>query len=1104
MEKKEFERLKNKALEKIGKKSVTFQENNVGQDYDQLIQINEIYQAELEAQNDELQTHILDLEEAQQELEVLFTQAPIPYILLTTKFKVLRANQQAMKLFGVNKIYSQTIPFYAYLYKKSMTEFLDWINKKDIDNSSIEMLLKTTKGLRFCKLHSHKWANLNNDTFLLSIEDIHLQKEESDKFKSLFNNSQQGIFFINNNNDIININETALEILGYDKDEIYMKNYYDLNLYFADEDKNTILIDDLPFFNSLSNKKRYSKEILSFVNKKTQKNMWISMDTIPHFGVKDEKIHGIFCIFTDISNAYILKQQLNEQLNNFQTLSNNMPDVILRIDENQNILFTNQEGVKLFNIETPSLVNKKVSELELFQNRRADDIALVLKNLSNVNSTLTHNLNNTSMNKHEHYFIRLIPENTQEKIKTFLLIIENITKRVETENMFNQLFFNASDAIILVDHDSGKVKSINSKAKKLLELETSQTKELQSSDIFELFQSPHLFNKHIEKLNNFGEDSYETTKLLNNGEILYLKIFCNIIEIGEKKYQQSIIHDLTEHKLLERQLKQSSKVFEHTVEGILITDLKGKIVSVNDAFSKITGYSRDEIISQKASILKSGKQNKEFYDKMWKDIKEKGIWKGEIWNKKKDGTIYPEWLAISPIYDEKNQPIQYVAVFSDFSEIKKNQIQLEELAHFDVLTNLPNRFSLHHHLDFIIKDSKRKKTRFALLFIDLDRFKNINDAYGHDIGDEVLRQVSKRLKSLLRDSDIVARIGGDEFVIVLNDIKTTKSVEKISQSILKQLENPFTISQIDHFISGSIGISLYPDDADDRISLLKYADIAMYKSKESGKNRYNLFSQDMANIAENISSLHNDLNKALNNNEFYVVYQPQYDILNDKVIGVEALIRWKHPTIGEISPLEFIEYAEESQLIIPIGKWVLTQAVRDYEEIKKVTKGKFTVAVNVSHVQLNQIFVNYLEYLINNDKNIVNVIKIEITETRAMKNLLVTQNILKQIKDLGFTISLDDFGTGYSALNVIKQLSIDEIKIDQSFIKDVPGDKDDEELVSSIIAMAKVMKKSLIAEGVETIETKKFLLERRCDNIQGYLISKPLILSDLLAFLNKS
>ncbi|MFT5661430.1 MAG: diguanylate cyclase (GGDEF)-like protein/PAS domain S-box-containing protein, partial [Sulfurimonas sp.] len=551
---------------------------------------------------------------------------------------------------------------------------------------------------------------------------------------------------------------------------------------------------------------------------------------------------------------------------------------------------------------------------------------------------------------------------------------------------------------------------------------------------------------------------------------------------------------------LELQLKQSSKVFEHTTEGILITALDGSIISANDGFLKITGYSAKEVLGKNPSLLQSGKQDKKFYKQMWSDILNKGLWKGEIWNKKKDGTMYPEWLAISSIYDEDNKVIQYVAVFSDFSEIKKNQNKLENLAHYDQLTKLPNRLLLNEQMKQFVKSAKRNKSQFATLFIDLDRFKQINDTHGHDVGDEVLKITAKRLQSVLRETDIVARLGGDEFIVVANDVDNIENIHMIAQNILDKLQLPYNVDVHSHYISCSIGISMYPQDSIEVDVLLKNADIAMYESKTAGKNSYSLFSKSMEESVKALSSLHNDLNIALSNNDFYLVYQPQYDIMDNKLLGFEALLRWKHEIKGLIGPDDFIPYAEESKLIIPIGKWVIAQAIEDYEKIQKVFNSNFTIAVNVSHVQMNQDFVDTLEYFIKKNNDLAKIIKIEITETSAMSNLQNTQNIINQIKALGFKISLDDFGTGYSALNAIKTLRVDEIKIDRSFINDVPGDKDDEELVSTIIAMAKVMKKSVIAEGVETEQTRDFLIERRCPIVQGYLISRPLTLDKTLAY----
>lgn len=1101
MKKSEYERLKNLAMKKLETSPSSIGERFLGKSLEEITQISEIYQAELEAQNDELQTHILDLEEAQSELEVLFTSAPVAYTLMTSKFHVLRANEKIFDMFNSLHFLSKNVPFYAHIYKQHLTKFLDWISNDAKEKTPLDVLLKTKNGLKYCTLHYHRWSKGDNDIFLLSVIDIDTQRKESDRFKALFENSQQGVVYLNEQNIIVDLNKTAANIIE-DGESCISKSYSDLHWTFLDEKEQAVAIEDLPFTKAIKTKEIQKSSVYAIYKTMSKEYIWLKMEAIPHVSPENQELLGVFCIFTDVTKEYTLDKELNKQLENFKTLGNNIPDVILRINVNQEILFANKKALDFFNLDSKLIATMKFCDFSLFKGEQADNICLILNDLGKLNTPITYSLNYKNNDKAKNYFIRIIPESINSSHKMFLVVIEDITERIESEDMFNQLFFHASDAIILTDHNSGKIKSINAKASRLLDIKEKDIKNFSSSDVFQILHNHHNYDKHIETLEKFGIDSYEATRELQDKSTQYLKVHCSLLDIGNDVYHQSIIHDLTEHKLLELQLQQTSKVFEHTVEGIMITELSGKIISVNDAFCKITGYSQGEMQGQKPSILKSGKQDKSFYKRMWNDVLNKGVYKGEIWNKKKDGTVYPEWLAISTIYDENNMPIQYVAIFSDFSEIRKTQNKLQNLAHYDTLTRLPNRLLLNETMTQLIKTARRNKYKVAVLFIDLDRFKQINDTYGHETGDEVLKETSKRLKSTLRESDTVARLGGDEFIVVINELNNLKDIDIVARNILNKLQLPFIVSEHEHYITCSIGISIFPEDTDgnDIDILIKHADIAMYEAKAAGKNNYSMFSQAMADNVKRLSTLHNDLNIAIQNKDFYLTYQPQYDVMQDKVIGFEALIRWRHPEKGEIFPDEFISYCEESQLIIPIGTWVMEQALQDYYKIKEVYQEKFTISVNVSHAQINNNFIDVLEALVLKHKNLVEILKIEITETTAMQNFEDTSLIIEQIKELGFKISLDDFGTGYSSLNSIKALKVDELKIDKTFFNHVPGNIEDEELITTIIAMAKIMKKSVVAEGVETIATRDFLIERRCPIIQGYLISKPMTLDRTLNF----
>ncbi len=539
-------------------------------------------------------------------------------------------------------------------------------------------------------------------------------------------------------------------------------------------------------------------------------------------------------------------------------------------------------------------------------------------------------------------------------------------------------------------------------------------------------------------------------------------------------------------------LERAAKVFEHSKEGIVVTDAENRIISVNRSFTEITGYSQDEVLGHNPKLLSSGRHDEEFYRQMWQSLDKTGGWQGEVWNRRKNGEIYPESLTIISVKGDDGALINHIAIFGDISERKRAEERIKQLAHFDVLTGLPNRALFGDRLEQAIVHAQRNQARVALLFLDLDRFKQINDTLGHDVGDQLLQTVAQRLQTCVREQDTISRQGGDEFIAVLPGTDTS-GAEMVAEKMLRSIVQPFLIEGHDLRISSSIGIAVYPDHAQDSSTLIKYADVAMYQAKEGGRNHCLLFNPSMNASAYERLTMETKLRSALELNQLLLYYQPQVDTVSGRIIGCEALVRWKHPDLGMVSPANFIPLAEETGLIGPISDWVLEEAIRQCRAWRDAGLPELTVSVNLSPLQFrHRNLFEQVKRLLELYSVPASALDLELTEGILMQGVERTLATLHVLTGLGVSISIDDFGTGYSSLSYLKRFPIQKLKIDQSFVRDVTIDANDATMVRTIILMAQSLNLDVIAEGVETEEQAVFLREFGCTRAQGYLYGRPM------------
>ncbi|WP_434033256.1 EAL domain-containing protein [Cupriavidus sp. a3] len=582
----------------------------------------------------------------------------------------------------------------------------------------------------------------------------------------------------------------------------------------------------------------------------------------------------------------------------------------------------------------------------------------------------------------------------------------------------------------------------------------------------------------------------------DHGELVGVLSLADILSHIEYEYVHELQLALRERDeaLLQSayHLKLADRVFEATLDGVMVTDRNGVIERVNPAFTQLTGYSRADAIGKTPRMLNSGKQGPEFYRSLWRQLREHGGWQGEIWNRRKNGELYLEYLSISGIHSPDGDCTHYAAIFSDITQRRMDEERLNHLAMHDALTALPNRTLFSERLKQAIARAERAARRVAVMFIDLDRFKLINDTMGHGVGDQALKAIARRLRESVRESDTVARLAGDEFTVVIEDIEDIRHVAQIAQGLLSAVGHPIDTNGQTVFVTPSIGISIYPDDGTDQKQLLMQADRAMYAAKEEGKNSFRFFSTQMTSSSMERITLETELRNALAANEFRLHYQPVFDLRSGAIVSVEALLRWQHPTRGLLAPGAFITAAEDSALIMPIGAWVLREACRQARRWIEEGFAFGRIAVNLSARQCrHEQFLHDLTTILSDAGLPPGRLQLELVESMAMTGNGVTEALLGELARRGVSLAIDDFGTGYSSFTYLQTLPVDTLKVDRSFLAGIDGRRRDSAIVRAIVAMARSLGLAVVAEGVENEEQLRFLREIGCDRGQGFLLGRP-------------
>lgn len=767
------------------------------------------------------------------------------------------------------------------------------------------------------------------------------------------------------------------------------------------------------------------------------------------------------------------------------------------------ILEVNQSAIKFYGYSREKLLTLKITDINMLSSAQVEKEMLKAKTEKRLHFNFRHRLASGEIRDVEVYSG---PIETSEGTLLYS-IIHDVTNRTMIEkalyqkNAYLNSILKASSELAVIATDlTFKINYYNSAAEQLFS--HSIKKMLKNSFVdshSHLFNAANLLLQATSSIEQSTE--YKTVTSWQSNEITR-HIEWRVAGIRDDEGiligYLLIAADISERRRLEQDLKLAATAFE-TFDAIVITDQQNRILRVNRAFTEITGYEPEEVIGKAPNILRSNWHDIAFYREMWKTLKTKGHWQGEIYNKRKNGEIYPEWLTITVVKNNKKEITHYVAMFLDLTERKKQEAQIHYLAYHDALTSLPNRTAILEQLKRELDRAHRFNKLFgALLFLDLDRFKNINDSLGHATGDQLLIEVGQRLKKAIHEENMVGRLSGDEFVVILSDLAEDKNAatthaQLIAERLRNDISQPYIVHEHEFYISVSIGITLFPDKESNEGDLLRQADTAMYQAKVQKRTGIQIYLPSMQAAALERLALENDLRQALRNNELQLYFQPQMDLHSQRLIGAEALVRWLHPKRGMLNPAYFIPVAEDSGLIFQLGQWVLQKACWQNREWQKQGFNIVPIAINLSAAQFRQPNLpDTIDQCLEKNQLDANYLGLEVTESLLMEDVDSILLTLHNLKKMGLQLAIDDFGTGYSSLSYLKRFPVDKIKIDQSFVRDVLVDPDDAAITSTIITMAKSLNLKTIAEGVESQAQYDFLRNRECDEIQGYFYSRPL------------